>query len=57
MKTLHKDRILAALIIFAIVLFISGKYTISTALFAILVIFLNIKISRNRFKAEELSCD
>ena len=56
MKTLHKDRILAALIIFAIVLFISGKYTISTALFAILVIFLNIKISRNRFKAEELSC-
>ncbi|MFZ9609407.1 MAG: hypothetical protein ACO294_01745 [Methylococcales bacterium] len=57
MKTLHKDRILAALIIFAIVLFISGEYTISTALFAILVIFLNIKISRNRFKAEELSCD
>jgi predicted membrane protein len=57
MKTLHKDRILAALIIFAIVLFISGEYTISTTLFAILVIFLNIKISRNRFKAEELSCD
>ena len=57
MKTLHKDRILAALIIFAIVLLISGEYTISTALFAILVIFLNIKISRNRFKAEELSCD
>ena len=55
MKTLHKDRILAALIIFAIVLFISGEYTLSTGLFAIAIIFINIKASRNRFKADKFS--
>jgi hypothetical protein len=55
MKNLQKDTSTAALIIFAIVLFISGEYTVSTALFAIAIIALNIKSSFSRFKAGQLS--
>ena len=53
MKNLHKDITVAALIILAIVLFISGEYTLSTGLFAIAIIVINIKASRNRFKADK----
>jgi hypothetical protein len=55
MKTLRKDGSIAALIIFAIVLFISGEYTISTGLFAFAIIALNIKTNVNRFKANQLT--
>ncbi len=55
MKTLPKDSGTAALIIFSIVLFISGEYTISAGLFAIAIIFLNIKNHRSRFEADQLS--
>jgi hypothetical protein len=55
MKTLRKDGSIAALIIFAIVLFISGEYTISTGLFAFAIIALNIKTNVNMFKANQLS--
>jgi hypothetical protein len=55
MKNLHKDITVTALIILAIVLFISGEYTLSTGLFAIAIIVINIKASRNRFKADKFS--
>jgi hypothetical protein len=55
MKTLPKDSGTAALIIFSIVLFISGEYTVSTALFAIAIIAYNIKNHGNRFKADQFS--
>ncbi len=55
MKNLPKDSGTAALIIFSIILFISGEYTISTSLFAIAIIALNIKNHGNRFKADQLS--
>ena len=55
MKDLHKDTGTAAIIIFAIVLFISGEYAVSTALFAIAITALNIKSSFSRFKAGQLS--
>jgi len=55
MKNLQRDASTAALIIFAIVLFISGEYAVSTALFAIAIIALNIKSSFSRFKASQLS--
>ena len=55
MKTYHKDSGVAALIIFAIVLFISGEYTVSTGLFTLVIIALNIKSSPKRFKADLLS--
>jgi hypothetical protein len=55
MKNLPKDSGTAVLIIFSIVLFISGEYTISTALFAIAIIILNIKNHRSRFIADQLS--
>jgi len=55
MKTLPKDSGIAALIIFSIVLFISGEYTVSTGLFAIAIIFLNIKNHHNRFKTDQFS--
>lgn len=50
MTTLPKNSITAALIVFSIVLFISGEYTISAGLFAIAIIVLNVKKHRNRFK-------
>ena len=55
MKILPKESGTAALIIFSIVLFISGEYTASTALFAITIIVFNIKNHGNRFKADQLS--
>ena len=55
MKNLQKDTGTAALIIFAIVLFIPGEYAVSTALFAIAITALNIKSSFSRFKAGQLS--
>jgi len=55
MKTLHKDSGIAALIIFSIVLFISGEYTVSTGLFAIAIIVFNIKNHSNRFNADQFS--
>ena len=55
MKNLQKDTGTAALIIFAIVLFISGEYAVSTALFAIAIVALNIKSGFSRFKAGQLS--
>ena len=55
MKNLQKDASTAALIIFAIVLFISGEYAVSTVLFAIVIIVLNIKSSFSRIKAGQLS--
>ena len=55
MKDLHKDTGTAAIIIFAIVLFISGEYAVSTALFAIAIVALNIKSSFSRFKSGQLS--
>jgi hypothetical protein len=41
--------------LFAIVLFISGEYAVSTTMFAIAIIALNIKSSFKRFKAGQLS--
>jgi hypothetical protein len=55
MKTLPKDSGTSALIIFSIVLFISGEYTVSTALFTIAIIVYNIKNHGNRFKADQFS--
>lgn len=55
MKKLPKDSGIAATIILSIVLFISGEYTVSAGLFAIAIIFLNIKKHRNRFKVDQLS--
>ncbi len=55
MKTLPKNSGTAALIIFSIVLFISGEYTVSTTLFTIAIIVFNIKNHSNRFKADQLS--
>ena len=55
MKTLPKDSGIAALIIFSIVLFISGEYTVSAGLFAIAIVFLNIKNHHNRFKTDQFS--
>ncbi|MEI6145663.1 MAG: hypothetical protein WCP66_04515 [Methylococcales bacterium] len=55
MKNLPKDSGIAATIILSIVLFISGEYTVSAGLFAIAIIFLNIKKHRNRFKVDQFS--
>jgi hypothetical protein len=55
MKNLQRDTVTAAIIIFAIVLFISGEYAVSTAMFAIAIIALNIKSSFKRYKAGQLS--
>ena len=55
MKNLQRDMIAAVTILFAIVLFISGEYAVSTAMFAIAIIALNIKSSLKRFKAGQLS--
>ena len=55
MKNLHKDSGIAALIIFSIVLFISGEYTVSTGLFSIAIIAFNIKNHSNRFNADQFS--
>ncbi len=55
MKNLQRDTVTAALILFAIVLFISGEYAASTTMFAIAIIVMNIKSSFKRYKAGQLS--
>ena len=55
MKNLQRDTVTAAIILFAIVLFISGEYAVSTTMFAIAIIAMNIKSSFKRFKAGQLS--
>ena len=55
MKNLQRDMIAAVTILFAIVLFISGEYAVSTTMFAIAIIALNIKSSFKRYKAGQLS--
>ncbi len=55
MKNLHKDSSVAALIIFAIALFISGEYALSIGLFSIGIIVINVKSSRESSKVTLLS--
>lgn len=57
MSDLHKDILIGTLFIIGLVGFISGEFTISSALFATAAIASNVNLYRKRDKAGQFSCD
>lgn len=57
MSDLHKDILIGTLFIIGLVGFISGEFTISSALFATAAIASNVNLYRKKGKAGQFSCD
>ncbi|MGZ5008674.1 MAG: hypothetical protein ACXWE9_06240 [Methylobacter sp.] len=57
MNDFHKDILTGSLFIIGLLGFVSGEFTISSALFGTAAITSNVKLYRKRAKPGQLSCD